>query len=91
MGNISFRSIWLFLWHNHRNKETILLTKVITPPPIILYRLTFATCLPFLQRQAYLLVYGPTGSRAPWPYTPVAHKKFTKSINFSNDETTLLA
>lgn len=36
MGNISFRSIWLFLWHNHRNKETILLTKVITPPHYII-------------------------------------------------------
>lgn len=36
MGNISFRSICLFLWHNHRNKETILLTKVITPPHYII-------------------------------------------------------
>lgn len=32
MWDISFRSICLFLWHNHRNKGIILLTKVITPP-----------------------------------------------------------
>lgn len=74
MGDITFRTIVSFLHHSHGNEEAIMLKNIITPELLYYINTPLLGCLPFLQRQDYLLVYGFTGSHAPRQYVPAAQK-----------------